>query len=173
MHPFSLPTSPPFYSWTLAIAIISNVSSTVYLSTSPQAPRPGHNIQLQAQVKTRSALASHFFAPLRSSEPVFLKLHSVDMALRGPAPTAPASDNLSTTNGPLAQPCQFGTHDKLPGETCRFQHATAARIPPSVVPQRHCRHVLRAGSGGAQSATDGSRLSRWIRPIILILPPDH
>jgi hypothetical protein len=53
-------------------------------------------------------------------------------ALRGSASTARAADSLTKANGPLAQQRQFGTRDKFPDETCRFQHATAAPLYPTV-----------------------------------------
>ena len=53
-------------------------------------------------------------------------------ALKGPAPTTPTQDRLTATNGPFIQSHQFGTHDKFPGETYRFQRDKATSLYPTV-----------------------------------------
>jgi hypothetical protein len=64
----------------------------------------------------------------QNTEPTLL----YSTALKGPAPAAPTQDRLTATNDSFAQSHQFGTHDKFPGETYRFQHAKATPLYPAV-----------------------------------------
>ncbi|KAH9988844.1 hypothetical protein BJV77DRAFT_723618 [Russula vinacea] len=64
----------------------------------------------------------------QNTEPTLL----YSTALKGPAPAALTQDRLTATNDSFAQSHQFGTHDKFPGETYRFQHAKATPLYPAV-----------------------------------------
>jgi len=86
-------------------------------------------------------------------------------ALKGPATTTPTQVGLTATNDPLAQFREFGTHDKSPGETYRFQQATAASsystVNDSAPPLLSCTSGTGTTAGtGPVDPTDGRGLAQ-------------
>lgn len=98
---------------------------------------------------------------IRNAQPSLL----YSSILKGSAPTPPALDSLTTTNGTFAQQRQFGTHDKFPAETRRFQHSTAAPLYPTVndpaAQMLSCDSSASTGVGmGSVEPMDGSGLAQ-------------